>query len=148
MAQFSRHATIDWKGTLMEGGGEAKAGSGAFSLPTTFPRRISEDAEKGATSPEELVAAAHATCYAMVIAATMGKKGATVARHTVTCTIIADKSDAGIKITTSKLDLVAEGVSGMDAATFTATAKEAEKGCPVSNALRGSLAIDVNVTVK
>jgi len=148
MPQFSRNATIAWTGTLMDGGGEAKAGSGAFSLPTTFPRRISEKAEPNATSPEELVAAAHATCYAMVIAATMGKKGASLARHSVTCTIVADKSDAGIKITTSRLDLVAEGVTGMDKDTFIATAKEAEKGCPVSNALRGSLAIEVNVTVK
>jgi osmotically inducible protein OsmC len=71
-----------------------------------------------------------------------------VKKHTVTCTVTADKTDAGITITTSRLDLTAEGVSGMDAATFVATAKDAEKGCPVSNALRGSLAIELNVTVK
>jgi osmotically inducible protein OsmC len=129
----------------MEGGGQVKAGTGAFSLPVSFPRRIGEPG--GATSPEELIAAAHGACYAMVIAATMGKKNATVAKHQVTCTVTADKSDAGIKITTSRLDLVAEGLSGMDKDTFVATAKEAEKGCPVSNALRGSLAIEVNVTV-
>jgi osmotically inducible protein OsmC len=146
MPQFSRHVTTDWTGSLMEGGGQTKAGTGAFSLPVTFPRRIGNAA--GGTSPEELIAAAHSACYAMVIAATMGKKGATVAKHTVTCTVTADKSDAGIKIVTSRLDLVAEGVSGMDAATFIQTATEAEKGCPVSNALRGSLAIEVNVTVK
>lgn len=146
MPQFSRHTTIDWTGSLMEGGGAVKAGTGAFTLPVTFPRRIGDAG--GATSPEELIAAAHSACYAMVIAATMGKKGATVAKHTVTCTVTADKSDAGIKIVTSRLDLVAEGVSGMDAATFIQTATEAEKGCPVSNALRGSLAIEVNVTVK
>jgi osmotically inducible protein OsmC len=130
----------------MEGGGQVKAGTGAFSLPVSFPRRIGDPA--GGTSPEELIAAAHGACYAMVIAATMGKKGATVAKHQVTCTVTADKSDAGIKIVTSKLHLVAEGVSGMDKDTFIATAKEAEKGCPVSNALRGSLEIEVEVTVK
>jgi lipoyl-dependent peroxiredoxin len=146
MAQFSRTATVDWTGTLMEGTGQTKAGSGAFSLTTTFPRRIG--APEGGTSPEELIAAAHATCYAMVVAASLAKKNAKVAKHHVTCTVIADKTDAGIKITTSRLDLTAEGLSGMDAATFEATAKEAEKGCPVSNALRGSLAIEVNVTVK
>jgi osmotically inducible protein OsmC len=146
MAQFSRNVTVDWTGSLMEGTGQAKAGSGAFSLPVTFPRRIG--AAEGGTSPEELIAGAHAACYAMVVAATMGKKGATVKKHTVTCTVTADKTDAGITITTSRLDLAAEGVSGMDTATFEATAKEAEKGCPVSNALRGSLAIEVNVTVK
>jgi osmotically inducible protein OsmC len=130
----------------MEGKGAAKAGSGAFTLPVTFPSRIGEPG--GATSPEELIAAAHATCYAMVVAATMGKKGATVAKHTVTCTVTADKGDAGIKIITSKLELVAEGVTGMDAATFIETAKAAEANCPVSGALRGSLAIEVAVTVK
>jgi lipoyl-dependent peroxiredoxin len=57
--------------------------------------------------------------------------------------VIADKTDAGIKITTSKLEVVAEGLTGIDAATFEKTAKEAEGRCPVSNALRGSLAIEV-----
>jgi osmotically inducible protein OsmC len=146
MATFSRTTTTQWAGSLMEGGGQTKAGTGAFSLPVSFPRRIGDPA--GGTSPEELIAAAHSACYAMVIAATMGKKGATVAKHEVTCTVTADKSDAGIKIVTSKLQLVAEGLSGMDKDTFIATAKEAEKGCPVSNALRGSLAIEVEVTVK
>jgi organic hydroperoxide reductase OsmC/OhrA len=82
MAQFSRNVTVDWTGSLMEGTGQAKAGSGAFSLPVTFPRRIG--AAEGGTSPEELIAGAHAACYAMVVAATMGKKGATVKKHTVT----------------------------------------------------------------
>ena len=146
MAQFSRNSTVDWTGSLMDGKGQVKAGTGAFAFPVTFPQRIGEP--QGATSPEELIASAHAACFAMVIAATMGKKGATVASHGVTCTVTADKSDAGIKITTSRLDVAAEGVQGMDAATFIATVKEAEKGCPVSNALRGSLNIEVNVTVK
>ena len=128
----------------MEGTGTAKAGTGAFSLPVSFPRRIGEP--EGGTSPEELIAAAHATCYAMVIAAAMGKKGVTTSRHTVTCTVTADKGDAGIQIQTSKLDLVAEGVTGTDAAGFEQLAREAETKCPVSGALRGSLKIEVNVT--
>lgn len=146
MATFSRTATVNWKGTIMEGSGEAKAASGAFTLPVSFPRRIGE--AEGTTSPEELIAAAHATCYAMVVAATMGRKGATIARTQVTCTVTADKTDAGITITNSKLTVVAEGLTGMDAATFAQTAKEAEGKCPVSNALRGSLAIDVDAKVK
>ena len=144
--EFSRHATVDWSGTIMEGTGAATAGSGAFTLPVSFPRRIGN--AEGGTSPEELIAAAHATCYAMVIAATMGRKNATVAKHSVTCTVTADKGDAGITITTSKLDVVAESLSGMDAATFEQTAREAEGKCPVSNALRGSLKIEVTVTVR
>lgn len=143
---FSRNVTVDWQGTIMEGSGNAKAGSGAFTLPVTFPRRIGEP--EGSTSPEELIAAAHATCFAMVISATLGRKGASAAKTHVTCTVTADKGDAGIKIVTSKLQLVAEGLTGMDAATLEATAKEAEGKCPVSNALRGNLAIEVEVSVK
>jgi osmotically inducible protein OsmC len=146
MPTFSRHATVNWSGSIMEGTGEARAGSGAFSLPVSFPRRIG-DAE-GTTSPEELIAAAHATCYAMVVAATLGRKSASARSTEVTCTVTADKSEAGIKIVTSRLELVADGLSGIDADTFIQSAKEAEQKCPVSNALRGSLAIEVDVKVK
>jgi organic hydroperoxide reductase OsmC/OhrA len=82
----------------------------------------------------------------MVVAATMGRKGATIQRTLVTCTVTADKTDAGIKITSSKLAVVAHGLNGMDAATFAQTAKEAEGKCPVSNALRGSLTIEVDAS--
>lgn len=146
MATFSRSVTVDWSGPIMEGKGTAKAGTGAFNLPVTFPSRIGEPA--GTTSPEELVAAAHASCYAMALNATLGRKNASAARTVITATVSADKGDAGIKLTTSKLRVEAEGVQGMDAAAFEAAAKEAEKGCPVSNALRGNLAIDVEVSVK
>src|SRR5438093_1279297 len=105
---FSRNVTVDWQGSIMEGSGTAKAGTGAFSLPVTFPRRIGDP--QGATSPEELIAAAHAVCFAMVVTAASGKKGATIGKTHVTCTIVADKGDAGIKITTSKLQLTVEGL--------------------------------------
>jgi osmotically inducible protein OsmC len=143
---FSRHVDIDWKGTIMDGGGDAKAGSGAFTLPVSFPRRIG--APEGKTSPEELMAAAHASCYAMALTGAIGRKGGATTKTHITCTITADKGDAGIKITTSRLDVVAEGLTGIDRNAFADVAKEAEKGCPVSNALRGSLQIEVNATVK
>jgi lipoyl-dependent peroxiredoxin len=141
MPTFSRNATVDWKGNLMEGAGELKAGTGAFTLPVSFPRRIGDP--QGGTSPEELIAAALGTCYAMVVAGALAKAGASTRATRVTCTVIADKSDAGIKITTSNLEVVTEGLTGMDPATFEKTAKEALARCPVSNALRGSLAIEV-----
>ena len=109
MPTFSRHATVDWKGTLMEGGGELNAGTGAFTLPVSFPNRIGDP--HGGTSPEELFAAAHATCYAMVVASALGKAGASTRETRVTCTVSADKSDAGIKIMTSRLEVVAEGLT-------------------------------------
>jgi osmotically inducible protein OsmC len=130
----------------MEGKGTAKAGTGAFSLPVSFPRRIGE--AEGVTSPEELVAASHAACYAMVVAGMLAKNNASVKSTTLTCTITADKTDAGIKLTTSKLEVAVEGLTGMDAATFDTKAKEAEKGCPISNALRPALAIEIVTTVK
>ena len=146
MATFSRSVTVDWSGSIMEGKGTAKAGSGAFNLPVTFPSRIGEPA--GHTSPEELMAASHAACYAMALNATLGRKNASAARTLVSATVTADKGEAGIKVMSSKLKVVAEGLQGMDAATFKETAKEAEGKCPISNALRASLAIDLEVEVR
>ena len=71
MATFSRSVEVDWTGPIMEGTGTAKAGSGAFNLPVSFPSRIGEPA--GKTSPEELMAASHASCYAMALNATVGR---------------------------------------------------------------------------
>ena len=143
---FSRNVTLDWQGSIMEGSGDVKAGTGAFSLPVSFPRRIGDP--QGQTSPEELIAAAHAVCFAMVINAATGKKGGSIEKTHVTCTVTADKSDAGIKITTSKLVVTVEGLKGIEASAFDAHAKEAEKGCPVSNALRGNVDIQVEGSAK
>jgi lipoyl-dependent peroxiredoxin len=145
MATFERHVDVDWSGSIMEGKGEAKAGSGAFSLPVTFPSRIGESG--GRTSPEELMAAAHAACFAMALNATLGKKGASAERTHVTATVTADKGDAGIKIGSSKLKVVAYGLKGISAAEFPEVAAAAEKGCPVSNAYRGSLEITLDASV-
>jgi osmotically inducible protein OsmC len=130
----------------MEGKGTAKAGTGAFNLPVTFPSRIGEPA--GRTSPEELMAASHAACYAMALNATLGRKNASAARTVVTATVTADKSDAGIKLTTSKLKVTAEGLKGIDKSEFANVAREAEGKCPISNALRGTMQIDVEADVK
>jgi lipoyl-dependent peroxiredoxin len=142
---FERHVDVDWAGSVMEGKGEAKAGTGAFSLPVTFPSRIGEPA--GRTSPEELMAAAHAACYAMALNATLGRKSASAERTVVRATVSADKGDAGIKIMSSKLSVTAYGLKGLDAAQFAEVAKEAEGKCPVSNAYRGSLQVTVEAKV-
>ena len=143
---FSRSVTVDWSGPIMEGKGEAKAGSGAFTLPVSFPSRIGEPA--GKTSPEELMAAAHAACFAMAMNAALGKRGGKAAKTHVTATVAADKSDAGIKIVSSKLKVVVEGLEGMTPADFSTFVKEADQGCPVSNAYRGTMRIDVEGTVR
>lgn len=145
MATFERHVSVDWQGSVMDGKGEAKAGTGAFSLPVTFPSRIGESG--GKTSPEELMAAAHAACYAMALNGTLGRKSASADRTLVTATITADKTDAGIKIMSSALTVTAYGLKGADAAQFAEIAKEAEGRCPVSNAYRGTMTITVDAKV-
>ena len=146
MATFSRSVTVDWSGPIMEGKGVAKAGTGAFTLPVTFPSRVGEP--HGTTSPEELMAASHAACFAMALNATLGRKGGAAGRTVITATITADKGEAGIKLTTSRLHVVAENVSGMDREAFNQAAAEAESKCPISNALRGNLKIELDVDVR
>ncbi|HTL03592.1 MAG TPA: OsmC family peroxiredoxin [Vicinamibacterales bacterium] len=143
---FERSVTTDWEGGLMDGSGVAKAGTGAFSLPVSFPSRIGEPA--GKTSPEELMAAAHAACFAMALNAALGKKSAKAKKTHVTATVSADKGDAGIKIVSSKVKVVVEGLEGMTPAEFSTFVKEADKGCPVSNAYRGTMQIDVEGSAK
>jgi osmotically inducible protein OsmC len=146
MATFSRTVTVDWSGPIMEGKGVAKAGTGAFTLPVTFPSRIGEPA--GTTSPEELMAASHASCYAMALNATLGRKQASASRTLITATVTADKTETGIKLQSSKLKVIAEGLKGIDKSQFADVAREAEKGCPISNAIRGNLQIEVDADVK
>ena len=143
MATFARHADVEWNGGLLDGSGTAKAGSGAFSVPVSFPSRVAENADDK-TTPEELVAAAHAVCYAMVLTNTLGKQGAKATRIRVTATVSADKSEAGIKVTASHLAAMVEGLQGLDPSKLQELAIGAEKGCPISNALRGSVAITVD----
>jgi lipoyl-dependent peroxiredoxin len=141
MATFARSATVNWQGTVIDGKGEIVAGTGAFKLPVTFASRIAESA--GKTSPEELIASAHASCYAMALNATLGRKNASAKATTVVATVTADKGEAGIKIVSSKLTVTAVGLEGMDPAQFAEAAREAESRCPVSNALRNNLQIEV-----
>src|SRR5881628_544916 len=112
MATFERHVDVDWKGSVTEGKGDAKAGTGAFTLPVAFPNRVGDPG--GKTSPEELMAAAHAACFAMALNGTLGRKNASASRTVVRATVTADKGDAGIKILSSKLSVTAYGLKGID----------------------------------
>jgi osmotically inducible protein OsmC len=144
---FSRTATCDYSGKIMEGSGTTKAGTGAFSAPVSFPKRIGD--ALGATSPEELVAAAHATCYAMVVTGALGRaEGASWSAVHVTCTITAHKGDEGIRVKTSKLEATVDGLKGLDAAAFDAMAKKANENCPISIMLKPSLSIEVTTKAK
>jgi osmotically inducible protein OsmC len=145
MASFARHVDVEWNGNLLEGNGTATAGTGAFTHSVTFPSRINERGD-GKTTPEELLAGAHAVCYAMVLANTIGKQGGKARRLRVTATVTGDRSDAGLKVVSSDLKVVVEGLEGIDPGGISDLAKNAEKGCPISNAIRGNVAISVDAS--
>ena len=142
MATFARHVDVDWTGNLMDGSGTAKAGTGAFSAPVTFPSRINETGD-GKTTPEEFLAASHAVCFAMVLTNTIAKQGGKTAKVRVRATVTADKGETGIKVVSSHLKATVEGLEGIEPGKLQELAAGAEKGCPISNALRGTVAISV-----
>jgi osmotically inducible protein OsmC len=147
MAAVEREATCIWQGELMKGEGTVNGGSGALSdLGMTFATRAGDP--EGHTSPEELIAAAHAGCYAMSLSNRL-KTGsdATAERLTVKATCSLDRVDAGLKLTTMDLD-VTGSVPGVDQAEFEAAARDAEASCPVSNALRGNMQINLSATLE
>ncbi len=136
-------ANVRWTGNLPDGSGEVKAHSGSFSSTVRLKART-EGEIKGETTPEELIAGAHATCYTMMIEATLGKHKLSAERVETEATVSVHKVEGGLKITQSHLKVTAFGpAAGLDDATFQTIAQEAEAGCPVSNALRGNLEITV-----
>lgn len=144
MATADRSATVTWQGDLMKG-------SGTFDLDSshvlrgqevTFASRSGEP--EGHTSPEELIAAAHATCYAMALSNTLAEQGNAPERLEVSATSSLDLQ--ALKI--SQVELTVQGtVPGLDQDGFQQAAEKAEQSCPVSNALRGNVEISVNATL-
>jgi osmotically inducible protein OsmC len=141
-----RHAEVTWEGNLTQGKGTVEVGSGALPhLPVTWAART--ERSDGKTSPEELIAAAHAACYAMAFSNTLNTAGTPPQRLHVTATCTLDRVDGKPKITTMRLD-VRGTVPGTDQAGFESAARTAEQGCPVSNALRNNVQIQVNATLE
>jgi osmotically inducible protein OsmC len=141
MAMAERDADVVWRGDLQTGAGRLRVGSAAFpELDVTFSART--EAADGRTSPEELIAAAHATCYAMAFSNTLKQDGAPPERLEVSATCSLDRVEGALKITAIRLN-VRGVVPGIDQAKFDELARLAEQRCPVSNALRGNVAIDV-----
>ena len=129
----TRTARTAWNGTLQEGSGQVELSSskvGTFDV--SFPKRTAEDAG-GTTSPEELIAAAHSSCYSMALSNEIAKAGGTPRSLQVTADVTLDLS-SGATITSSKLTVNGE-VEGLDAAGFEKAANAAKAGCPVSKAL-------------
>jgi len=148
MAEVSRTATVSWQGDLAEGGGEVELASShaAGRLPVSFPSRAAERAG-GQTSPEELIAAAHASCYAMSLSGALARGGSAPESLEVSAEVKIAKSPSGIQITSSALE-VRGRVPGLDPGAFNEAARDAEQTCPVSNALRGNLEITVTAELE
>jgi len=145
MALATRSADVVWEGDLMKGKGRLDAGTGAFrNLAVSWKARAEEAG--GNTSPEELLAAAHATCYAMALSNTIATAGHTPERLEVHAEFDLDKSDPGVKITRVRLRVRGK-VAGVDEAGFKELAKKGEQGCPVSNAIRGNVDISLDAAL-
>ena len=143
MATAERTAEVTWQGELAGGGGSFVVGSGAMpEQDITWPSRTEEPA--GRTSPEELIAAAHAGCYAMSLANILAEAGHPPERLGVSASVAFDADS--LKVTTSELT-VEGSVPGLDAAAFEDAAQRAEQACPVSNALRGNVDIRLNASL-
>jgi osmotically inducible protein OsmC len=127
-------AQAKWEGTLKQGKGVMKLGSGAFEGAYSFATRF-EDA--AGTTPEELIGAAHAGCFSMALAMLLEKAGYKPRQIQTQAEVTLDQVDDGFKITGIELHTKAE-VPGMDADAFEQQAQAAKKGCPVSQALTGT----------
>jgi osmotically inducible protein OsmC len=128
-----RHAQAVWTGTLREGSGTMKVGSGYFEGPYTFASRFEES--KG-TNPEELIGAAHAGCFSMYLSALLTNAGFTPTRISTSATVHLGTKDGGPTITNIELDTEGQ-VPGLTEAAFLEHAEAAKLGCPVSKALTG-----------
>jgi lipoyl-dependent peroxiredoxin len=144
MATAERRADVVWRGDLFKGSGTFDlASSGAANdLPVTWASRT--ERHDGKTSPEELITAAHASCYAMALSNVLAEMGNEPEELNISavCTFDVDQ----VKVTKMVLD-VRGRVSGIDAEGFQSAAEQGEQGCPISNALRGNVDIQLNASL-
>jgi lipoyl-dependent peroxiredoxin len=140
--RIERTAEALWEGRVATGSGTIVArSSGAFDLPYSEPTRVGDPA--GQTSPEELVAAAHAGCFAMSLAAEISKLRHEPRRLSVTATCVMDEVEGrGHLVVASNIDARAD-VPGLDEGEFREAVERADAGCPISTLIRGSAAVSV-----
>jgi len=133
----TRKARTEWNGGLQDGSGTVTlVSSGIGSYDVSFPKRAADDAG-GATSPEELIGAAHTSCFAMQLSAVIGEAGGTVRSLVVNAEVgLGPDPAGGFRLTGIALSVRGE-VDGLDAAGFASAAQKAKETCPVSKALTG-----------
>jgi len=139
---MKRKASAIWHGDLKSGKGSISTDSGVlketqYSFSTRFENGIG-------TNPEELIAAAHAGCFAMAFSAELGKAGITPEAIHVTATVSLDKTDAGWTVTESHLDVTAK-IPGANKAQILSIANVAKLGCPISRLLKANVTMDAMV---
>lgn len=142
-----RHAEVTWSGDLTSGSGTIDyVSSGAFSrMPVSWAART--EAHGGKTSPEELLAAAHASCFSMAFSNGLAKAGTPPTRLSTTARVTFDKGEAGWRVVSSALT-VRGVVPGATADSFRAAAETARDGCPISQALKGNVELSVEATLE
>lgn len=143
----TRRATASWSGDLGSGSGTVSAHTtGLFTdLPVSWASRTEEPG--GRTSPEELLAAAHAACYAMAFSNTLAKAGTPPEDLHVAAEVAFEQVGDGWSVTRSDLQVVGR-VPGCSVADFERMAEEAKDGCPISRALVGNVALSVDATLE
>ena len=142
---IERTAHATWEGDLRGGSGRFDVGSGAITgQEVTFASRFEESG--GKTSPEELIAAAHATCFSMALANGLAQDGHAPTRLETDAVATLEPTDAGFRITSIRLSVRGE-VDGLDEEAFRAAAETAKEGCPVSNALADSVEITLDAAL-
>lgn len=138
-----RNAEAQWNGSIMDGKGTMKLGSGAFEGAYSFKSRMEDGT---GTNPEELIGAAHAGCYSMAFSAALGQAGFAPKSIHTKAAVRFDKVEGGFSI--SKIDLTTEAeIPDIDDAKFQEIAKAAKENCPVSKALAGT-EINLNASLK
>jgi osmotically inducible protein OsmC len=142
-----RTAHASWSGNLAQGSGKVSATSSKVftDLPVSWAART--ESSDGKTSPEELVAAAHAACYCMALSAGLGRAGNPPDSLEVDCTVTFDKVGEGWAVKSSALKVVGK-VPGIDAEAFKKAAEGAKDGCPISGALKGNVQLSVEATLR
>lgn len=139
---MDRKASAVWKGGLKDGKGEFSAPSGVFShVPYSFKTRF-EDAP--GTNPEELIAAAHASCFSMALSGQLGAANLTAESINTTANLKLEKVESGFAITTIHLDVTAK-VPNADDAAFQKAAENAKAGCPVSKVLNAKITMSAKL---
>jgi lipoyl-dependent peroxiredoxin len=147
MAMADRQAHTLWEGSLTGGKGDTEfVSSGIGRYPVTWASRT--ERANGKTSPEELLAAAHSTCYSMAFSNVLTQAGNEPERLHVTATVSLDpKEGGGVQVTRSALEVTGV-VPGLDQDAFQQLAEQAEQACPISNAIRNNLEITVKATLE